>query len=174
MDRDLMKFKRRQVFLNNRKKAVEKVMKNHPEGITKNNLNQIKKEISRNEKSPQIWRQIMRREELIKVKTNEMEQMFMQKSRRKGREYFIEALIKNQPQVTEELIEEKAKELLIKASILINTPEAHQQQLKIIKHFIRKLYDEMPAKKPSVSEEFIKKEATKLISRFSCECKRRL
>jgi len=82
----------------------------------------------------------------------------------------IWALIKK-PQVTEEWMAEKARELLIKANILINTPEAHQQQLKIIKHFIRKLYDEMPAKKPSVSEGFIKKEATKLISRFSCECK---
>jgi len=49
MDRDLMKFKRRQAFLNNRKKAVEKVMKNHPEGITRDNLEQIKKEIKKEE-----------------------------------------------------------------------------------------------------------------------------
>jgi len=44
---------------------------------------------------------------------------------------------------TEELIDERAKELLIKANILIQTPEAMQQQLKILKDFIRSLVEEI-------------------------------
>jgi len=72
-----------------------------------------------------------------------------------------------QPQVTEELIDEKARELLIKANILINTPEAHQQQLKIIKHFIRKLYEEMPANKVTVSEDWIYKKMGELFAKHT-------
>lgn len=50
--------------------------------------------------------------------------------------------LQQKPEVTEEWIEEKAKELLIKANILIHTPEAMKQQLKILKDFIRSLLKE--------------------------------
>lgn len=50
MDRESMRFKRRQEFVERRKKAWKKVLKNHPEGITKDNLEQIKKELHQEEK----------------------------------------------------------------------------------------------------------------------------
>ena len=43
------KFKRRQEFIERRTKAYKKVMQDHPEGITKDNLEQIKKELHREE-----------------------------------------------------------------------------------------------------------------------------
>jgi len=49
MDRDLVRFKRRQAFLEKRAGAYKKVMENHPEGITKDNLEQIKKEVKKKE-----------------------------------------------------------------------------------------------------------------------------
>jgi hypothetical protein len=49
MDKDLLRFKRRQSFLENRKRAYKEVMENHPEGMTKDNLEQIKKEIKEEE-----------------------------------------------------------------------------------------------------------------------------
>jgi len=51
MDRDLLRFKRRQSFLEKRKEAYKEVMKNYPEGMTKDNLEQIKKEIKKEESS---------------------------------------------------------------------------------------------------------------------------
>lgn len=51
MDRESMRFKRRQEFVERRQKAWKKVLKNHPEGVTKSNLEQIKKEVHQEEKS---------------------------------------------------------------------------------------------------------------------------
>jgi len=58
-----------------------------------------------------------------------------------------EVLIQNQPKVTDELIEEKARELLAKANISVQTPEAVKQQLKILKDFIRSLVRELEVHK---------------------------
>jgi len=54
----------------------------------------------------------------------------------------IVAMIKK-PGVTEEWIEEKAKEFLAKTNISVQTPEAVKQQLKIIQDFIRSLIEEI-------------------------------
>jgi len=51
--------------------------------------------------------------------------------------------IPEKPGITEEWIEEKAKELLIKANISIQTAEAHRQQLEILQDFIRSLVEEI-------------------------------
>ena len=51
MDRDLVRLRRRQAFVEKRKGAHKEVMKNHPEGITKDNLEQIKKELKKKESS---------------------------------------------------------------------------------------------------------------------------
>ena len=53
----------------------------------------------------------------------------------------IVALIKKE--VTEEWIEEKAKEFITIVNIAIQTPEAYKQQLKICKDFIRSLVEEI-------------------------------
>jgi len=60
----------------------------------------------------------------------------------------------NRPQVTDELIEEKARELASGTSFL---------HMDYYKDFIRKLVEEMPAKKPRVSTEFVKKNRKLLI-----------
>ena len=75
----------------------------------------------------------------------------------------IVMLIKNKQEMTEEWLNEKAREFLAKTNISVQTPEAVKQQLKIIKDFIRKLYEQMPAKKVRVSEEFVKKNRKLLI-----------
>ena len=71
----------------------------------------------------------------------------------------MEELVQQKPEVTEEWIEEKAKDLLVKANISIHTPEAMRQQLGIIKDFIRSLVEEIPAKRVTVSEEFVEEES---------------
>ena len=43
MDKDLVMFKRRQAFIKGRTKAYKKVIKEFPEGLTKDNLEQFKK-----------------------------------------------------------------------------------------------------------------------------------
>ncbi len=48
-DFDLIRRKRTQEFLERRKKSWNKIMKNHPEGLTKENHQQIKNEIKKEE-----------------------------------------------------------------------------------------------------------------------------
>ena len=43
MDKDLVMFKRRQAFIEGRTKAYKKIIKEFPEGLTKDNLEQFKK-----------------------------------------------------------------------------------------------------------------------------------
>ena len=45
--------------------------------------------------------------------------------------------------VTEEWIEEKAREFIVKVNVAIQTPEAYKLQLKICKDFIRSLVEEV-------------------------------
>ena len=47
----------------------------------------------------------------------------------------------------EEFIRKKAQDLIISANILINTPETHGHQLKILRKFIRNLLPEYEALK---------------------------
>jgi len=74
----------------------------------------------------------------------------------------ILASIESQPQVTDELIEEKVKKL---ASLLDNDEAIRMawRNDSVIKDFIRQLYEEIPVKKPRVSTEFVKKNRKLLI-----------
>lgn len=45
MDKDLARLKRRQDFVNRRTNAYEKVIKNYPNGLTKENLSKFKKDM---------------------------------------------------------------------------------------------------------------------------------
>lgn len=49
MDKDLIRFKRRQEFVRRRKVAYEKVIINYPNGLTKENLDQFKKDMKKQE-----------------------------------------------------------------------------------------------------------------------------
>jgi len=49
MNKDSLRFERRQAFIKKRKEAYKKVMENHPGGITRDNLDQVKKEIKKEE-----------------------------------------------------------------------------------------------------------------------------
>ncbi len=48
-DNDLVKLKRRQEFVNRRKSAYKKVIKNYPDGLTKENLDSFKEDMKRQE-----------------------------------------------------------------------------------------------------------------------------
>jgi len=49
MDKDLIRLKRIQSVIERKTKAWERVMKNHPEGIMKDNIQQLKDEIKKEE-----------------------------------------------------------------------------------------------------------------------------
>lgn len=49
MDKDSIGLKKRLSFIEQRKLAWKKVMKNHPEGVIKDNLQQIKNEMKKEE-----------------------------------------------------------------------------------------------------------------------------
>ena len=54
MDKDLIRLKRRQSFVNRRKEAYKKVIKNYPDGLTKENLGKFKEDMKEQElKEPQ-------------------------------------------------------------------------------------------------------------------------
>ena len=86
-----------------------------------------------------------------------------------------EVLIQNQPKVTDELIEEKAREIWnlwnlwwykASGSYVADFSGTIRFDLGGVKKLIRHLYEEMPAKKATVSGEFVEKWRAEFIKGF--------